>query len=176
MTTLCLDPSDPRLAPRLEEDFPREVVALVEEEIQSRLLPLLHLLLPSSHQLNRRQAHPHLLRLGDMVRELQVRPRNPLQTNITNFQLVNNLKKSLICSGKCGGAGEGGKEILEGGGAGERGKTAFDHTGACENIQLTSGSENHILKVVAHLETLVKEHCLGCTAEHTSTTVNYLKV
>ena len=73
VTTLCLDPSDPRLAPRLEEDFPREVVALVEEEIQSRLLPLLHLLLPSSHQLNRRQAHPHLLRLGDMVRELQVR-------------------------------------------------------------------------------------------------------
>ena len=72
VTTLCLDPSDPRLAPRLEEDFPREVVALVEEEIQSRLLPLLHLLLPSSHQLNRRQAHPHLLRLGDMVRELQV--------------------------------------------------------------------------------------------------------
>ena len=77
VTTLCLDPSDPRLAPRLEEDFPREVVALVEEEIQSRLLPLLHLLLPSSHQLNRRQAHPHLLRLGDMVRELQVRPCKP---------------------------------------------------------------------------------------------------
>ena len=77
MTTLCLDPSDPRLAPRLEEDFPREVVALVEEEIQSRLLSLLHLLLPSSHQLNRRQAHPHLLRLGDMVRELQVRLATP---------------------------------------------------------------------------------------------------
>ena len=29
--------------------------------------------------------------------------------------------------------------------------------------------------MLAHLETLVKEHCLGCTAEHTSTTVNYLK-
>ena len=43
-------------------------------------------------------------------------------------------------------------------------------------MQLTSRSENNSLKVVAHLETLVKEHCLGCTAEHTSTTVNYLKV
>ena len=72
VTTLCLDPSDPRLTPRLEEDFPREVVALVEDELQSRLLPFLHLLLPSSHKLNRRQAHPHLLRLGDMIRELQV--------------------------------------------------------------------------------------------------------
>ena len=90
VTTLCLEPSDPRLAPRLEEDFPREVVALVEEEIQSRLLPLLHFLLPSSHQLNRRQAHPHLLRLGDMVRELQVRPCKPI--NISHDQLVKNLK------------------------------------------------------------------------------------
>ena len=72
VTTLCLDSSDSRLTPRLEEDFPRQVTALVEEELQARLLSLLHLLRPSSHQLNRRQAHPHLLRLGDMVRELQV--------------------------------------------------------------------------------------------------------
>ena len=72
VTTLCLDTSDSRLTPRLEEDFARQVTALVEEELQARLLSLLYLLRPSSHQLNRRQAHPHLLRLGDMVRELQV--------------------------------------------------------------------------------------------------------
>ena len=46
-----------------------------------------------------------------------------------------------------------------------------------ETLQLTSTRYNLFLtKVVAHLETLVKKHCLGCTAEHTSTTVNYLKV
>merc|ERR550525_2312112 len=32
-----------------------------------------------------------------------------------------------------------------------------------------------ITQVIGHLETLVMKHCLGCTAEHTSTTVNYLK-
>jgi len=130
VTTLSLDPSDPRLAPRLEEDFPREVVALVEEEIQSRLLPLLHLLLPSSHQLNRRQAHPHLLRLGDMVRELQ-----------ESVEIQEKEEKKAL------------KEV-------EQGREA---------------RQQLITQVVAHLETLVKKHCLGCTAEHTSTTVNYLK-
>merc|ERR1719209_256376 len=130
VTTLCLDPSDPRLVPRLEEDFPREVVALVEEEIQSRLLPLLHLLLPSSHQLNRRQAHPHLLRLGDIVRELQ--------ESVEAQEKEEN--KAL-------------KEV-------EQGREA---------------RQQLITQVVDHLETLVKKHCLGCTAEHTSTTVNYLK-
>jgi len=130
VTTLCLDTSDSRLTPRLEEDFARQVTALVEEELQARLLSLLHLLRPSSHQLNRRQAHPHLLRLGDMVRELQ-----------ESVAAQEKEEKKLL------------KEVEEG----------------------REARQQLITQVVDLLETLVKRHCLGSTAEHTATTVTYLK-
>jgi len=71
VTTLGLDPSDPRLKPRLEQDFGAQILPLVEDVLFDKCLSVLCLIDsdvdPSS---SRRSLHPQIVRLADRVSDL----------------------------------------------------------------------------------------------------------
>jgi len=71
VTTLCLDPQDPRLRPKLGPDFAGQVLPLIEEVLHEKCVAILQLLDPSTEQVaSQRAVYPQLLRMGERVGEL----------------------------------------------------------------------------------------------------------
>lgn len=71
VATLGLDPSDPRLKPRLDQEFGAQILPLVEDVLFDKCLSVLCLVDsdvdPSS---SRRSLHPQIVRLADRVSDL----------------------------------------------------------------------------------------------------------
>jgi len=71
VTTLGLDPSDPRLKPRLDQDFGAQILPLLEDILFDKCLSVLGLVDqdvdPSA---SRRSLHPQIVRLADRVSDL----------------------------------------------------------------------------------------------------------
>eukprot|EP00092_Neocalanus_flemingeri_P010630 GFUD01011452.1.p1 GENE.GFUD01011452.1~~GFUD01011452.1.p1 ORF type:complete len:359 (-),score=65.71 GFUD01011452.1:202-1278(-) len=71
VTTLGLDPSDPRLKPRPDQDFGAQILPLVEDVLFDKCLSVLCLLDPDvDPSATRRSLHPQIVRLADRVSDL----------------------------------------------------------------------------------------------------------
>jgi len=71
VTTLGLDPSDPRLRPRIDQDFGSQILPLIEDVLFDKCLSVLCLLDPDvDPSSSRRSLHPQIVRLADRVSDL----------------------------------------------------------------------------------------------------------
>lgn len=97
VTTLCLNPHDMRLQPKLGTDFGRQILPLIEDVLYEKCLSILQLLDPSTEQVtSQRTVFPLLVRLGERVGDVCAHYKKDKQEESRlNKELGEGYKKKL---------------------------------------------------------------------------------